>query len=71
MQLVLEIGLENAAFEVEGGFGDQVSGREVARILRRLAGRLDVLPLVEGDGDGLRDINGNTVGLWEVVEEGK
>ncbi len=58
MKAKIEIEMSNAAFE-------EAPASELARILRELANR------VEGDGDELgliRDINGNTVGKFEVVK---
>lgn len=71
MKLKLEITMDNAAF-----FDDDAddydtlgpaAGRECARILRRLADRLDDETPTDGDGSKLVDINGNAVGTWEVV----
>ncbi len=58
MKITIDINMDNAAFEE--------SGAEVARILRKLAERL-YDPQV-GEGGKLQDINGNTVGQWEVIE---
>lgn len=58
MEFTMKINMDNAAF-------DRGDGRELARLLREAATRLaDV-----GESDGtLRDINGNTVGSWEISE---
>ena len=56
MKAKIEINMDNAAFE-DG------ANQEVARVLRALAERLD-----EDRAPGtLRDKNGNTVGMFEVV----
>lgn len=58
----LTIETDNAAFEEAG------TTSEVARILRRLAEELES-PYLHGAasaGDPVRDINGNTVGRWEL-----
>lgn len=55
----LTINTENAAF-------DDDAGAELARILRDLAGRLELGPGPQNDGR-LRDGNGNTVGAWSVA----
>lgn len=60
MKIKIEISMDNAAFEDDHG--------ELARILRRLADRVDGTPRTEGDGEYLRDVNGNRVGHWEVEE---
>lgn len=55
MKFILEIDCDNAAFEPD-------AKREIARILRRAASKID-------DNDSyqhLRDINGNKVGKWEI-----
>ena len=55
MKLTLEISMENAAF-------DDSPLAEAARILREAAGMLDT----GADNGKLRDVNGNTVGFFEV-----
>jgi len=66
MKFILEIDLENAAFtdnEGESGYA------EVARILRYVADRVEVndRPYQEDCGTA-KDINGNSVCKWEVVD---
>lgn len=65
-KLTLEIDLTYAAF-------DDGPSIEVARILRKLADRLESghYSLLDLDGDGVPmiDINGNTVGRARVAEE--
>lgn len=60
------ISTENAAFQ-------PFPGQEAARLLRRLADRLDGTTGPELDhridGGKLLDVNGNTVGEWESVPE--
>lgn len=58
MRFSLEINCGNAAFD------DAPS--EVARILREAAKLLDFGDFKPGDGGGLRDANGNTVGRWRI-----
>lgn len=60
--LTVNIETGNAAFHDEEG---EPSGHEAARILRELADRLEA-----GDTSGkVRDINGNTVGSFELAED--
>ena len=58
-KITLEIRTENAAFDNEPGI-------EIARILRQIAGRFEVL----GDDSSGRivDINGNKVGYVNIYE---
>jgi len=60
MKLLIEIEMDNAAFE-------PCSGTECARILRKLADRIEDEQCTEGDVTPCRDINGNKVGKAEVV----
>lgn len=55
----LTIRTENDAFSPPD------AGPELARILRRLAGQLDALPLDGTTGGRVLDVNGNVVGEWE------
>lgn len=59
----VEIELENDAFEWSG---DQVSGCEISRILEDLAKRIDTSFNRQGF---LKDINGNTVGSFNIIEK--
>lgn len=65
-KLTLDIDLTYAAF-------DDKPSMEAARILRKLADRLESghYGLLDLDGDGVPmiDINGNTVGRARIVEE--
>ena len=61
MKLLIEIKMDNAAFE-DG------SGTECARILRELANRIEGEQCAIGDVTPCLDINGNKVGKAEVVE---
>jgi hypothetical protein len=54
--LTIVIETDNAAF------ADSTAGREVARILRKLADQVEDWPGVNTFSIGLRDLNGNTVG---------
>jgi hypothetical protein len=58
MKFTLEFDMDNAAFD-EGN-------DEAPRILRKLAGTIE--DFSAGSGGKIRDINGNTVGHWEVTE---
>ena len=58
MKLVIEINMDNAAFEDMPGF-------EAERILREFCKEIPYDPAV-GDVMDLRDFNGNTVGKMEV-----
>jgi hypothetical protein len=65
MDIRIRINCDNAAFE------DENCGDEVARILKRLAGRFQATAaehMSSFDGSPLIDINGNTVGRVEVSE---
>lgn len=55
MKFKLEIACDNAAFDVN------LPGYEIARILREVAGKVE---LSHGAGGTIRDINGNTVGRY-------
>lgn len=59
----LEIELDNEAFHDEFGDGDAT---ELARILRKLAERVEYGTPGEGDYGGVKDINGNVVGGWTL-----
>ena len=60
MEFTLKINMDNAAF-------DRGEGRELARLLRAVAKRVDETGAGENDGT-IRDINGNKVGSWEISE---
>jgi len=60
MKLKLEIKMDNAAFDEEGGDGWHY---EAARILRDAADKIE-----NGESEGnLRDFNGNLVGSFKKV----
>lgn len=61
MKAKLTLEMENAAF------ADGMAGQEVARILRQLADKIQDWPGANAFNLGLRDINGNKVGKFEVV----
>jgi len=60
MEIKILIKCDNAAFAETGSI-------EAARILEQLAHRLETDVMTEGDFLPLRDINGNTVGSYEVI----
>lgn len=57
MTLKIEIEMDNAAFE---------SPAELKRILARIASRIEDSGL---DAGPVMDVNGNRVGIWELVNE--
>jgi hypothetical protein len=57
----LTIDTENAAFARD-------PSNEIRRILLELANRIEPCPTGEGRGN-LRDLNGNTVGRWELAPD--
>ena len=61
MKAIIEIEMDNAAFE------DENNTYEVCRILRKLAAKLELGgELMEDCDETLRDINGNNVGYFRV-----
>jgi uncharacterized hydantoinase/oxoprolinase family protein len=60
MKFVLEMNMDGDALSGDG------NGREMARILRRLADLVGEDQLTVGDGWKVLDVNGNTVGRWAV-----
>ena len=60
MKAKIEINLDNDAFQPS-------AGPELARILRNLAQDLDDYP--DAFGIGVMDVNGNTVGNFEIVDD--
>jgi hypothetical protein len=62
MQITIQLRTDNAAFEGEG------AGREVARIFRKLADKIEDWPGKNEFSLGLYDINGNKVGTVETDE---
>ena len=67
MKFTLDIDMSNAAFDTsENGVGNVP---EVTRILRKLAALLDnVDVLTDQNGGTLFDVNGNSVGSWDVTQ---
>jgi hypothetical protein len=61
MKLTITFNMDNAAFEDN-------SGTEAARILRKLAARIDGEECTVGDVMPCIDLNGNNVGSAEVTE---
>jgi len=59
MDLEIKINMDNAAFE-------DINGQEAARILRKLADKIDGGSLEDGDSVSAIDINGNKVGRLRV-----
>lgn len=59
MKLVIEINMDNAAFEEACGWP------EVNRLLEEVMGKLE---FGAGESLTLHDINGNTVGMAEVTD---
>ena len=58
MKFIIRIGMENAAFS-EGN-----EGTELARILRKLADRIESAGEAPRCFENIRDVNGNTVGQY-------
>jgi len=66
MEFLISITTDNAAFDVED-FEGCANGREVARILRKVAVAVEIQGALDyGQAWPLIDINGNKVGLAEV-----
>lgn len=70
MKATIEIKMDNAAFHDDDPTTDptDAAGRELARMLRELAGRVDDTILTPGDDHILYDVNGNRVGTFTVTE---
>ena len=69
MRFQLDITCDNAAFrdhDPDNPEPETSDGREVARILRTLAGHLEDDVLSPDDGRPVLDYNGNRVGAWTV-----
>jgi len=67
MKFTLDIDMSNAAFERYAD--DERDASEVTRILRKLAALLDnVDVLMDQNGGMLFDVNGNSVGSWDVTQ---
>ena len=58
MEFIIRIALENAAF------ADGEEGAELARILRKLADRIESAGEAPRCFENIRDVNGNTVGQY-------
>jgi hypothetical protein len=58
MKFTLEIELGNAAMRTAG---------DIAGALAKIAGRIDPRDVAAGAGGAVLDVNGNTVGRWEVT----
>lgn len=61
MELKLNVNMDNAAFQGPGH-------EEVSRILREISQQIEHSYEPHPSG-GCMDINGNTVGTWEITEE--
>lgn len=63
MKLTLNMDMDNAAFH--GDEGDYFPGHEAARLLTVVAASVE-----SGERRGrVVDVNGNTVGAWEIVND--
>lgn len=62
MNIAIEINTDNAAFE------DGFAGTETARILHDIARTFENWPGSNSFSVGVRDINGNKVGMVSVIE---
>jgi hypothetical protein len=62
MQFIMKVNMNNAAFE-------ESSGDEVCRILDKVSIFVEGSDLSVGDGYSVYDINGNTVGRWDIVAD--
>lgn len=67
MRLVLDMSLDNAAFETPDGL--RRDGDAVAVVLRHIADRLTVWPLYVGAVNTVRDSNGNRIGKVEITDD--
>lgn len=70
MRATITVEMDNAAFAVpDTECGTAADGRELARILRRLAIRVDEYTILESSADfPLFDTYGNKVGTFTVTE---
>ena len=63
MKFKIEIEVENSSFEDIG------EGREVSEILYSIINKIQTIDEFELGEKGLtRDMNGNTIGFWEITE---
>jgi hypothetical protein len=63
MRFRLSFDMDGAAFD-----GGDNSVDEVCAILRNVADRIDRAGAHDDTSTGVRDINGNTIGSWEVID---
>lgn len=63
MKLVIEMDLDNAAFDADGGGAD-----EVGRILATIAERIPDPPALTNGAYSLHDCNGNWVGDFRIMK---
>lgn len=68
MQFNLSINLDGSSFDSVWNDEGQRNGFALAYILDELATKLNHSDLTVGAKGYCRDINGNTVGAWEIVE---
>lgn len=66
MRFNLDFQLDNAAFDTDHPEGK--SGAEIARILRGVADMVEGVPLIKNDSGYVKDVNGNTVGAWYILD---
>lgn len=66
MQLTIRINMDNAAFYEPSERSD--NGGEVARILTKLAEKVENTHIDNDSGGLLHDVNGNKIGNWYVIE---
>lgn len=64
MKFILEINLGNDAMREA-----QDVGHALERVAERLFGRAGREELGIGDDGPIRDLNGNAVGRWEIIED--
>ena len=72
MKFRITMDTDNAYFRGDGDPDfpeDMVDGAAIADILTKLAGSISESYFPDGGGGILRDINGNTVGMWSVSDD--
>ena len=66
---IIEIETENNAFYTENNVHNPEY--ELARILRKVANKIETQKLENGDTETLQDVNGNSVGIATFVKKRK
>ena len=66
MRFNLDFQIDNAAFDT--GHPEGKSGNEIARILREIADSVEGGIVCKGDTASFKDVNGNTVGAWYILD---